>query len=384
MDAQSKEMQDKFRVLFKDTKAQEFAVNVILPWLEKAGEDGVVKNAYIAGGARSDPDASASAKAIAYLTLEGLARIYNEAKSTQVRFEHNFFGEGLVGPENIVFRKECNIQLSRISELLPKNYDHILSFESHDIGIVDSEPDALWDTHSRLPKSRKIFADIRREYTATSAIVIHYIQPFLKDDNDEIRLLATALKYGIDSDFTSAGGRTKRKEEHEIERILNPFVDQDILEKIHRARTVRSDYWDILATQCINDVRGSFQIFGMGFLETGQENYLWRTANDIEHRTDGILTVLCFGIVGNSVIYKTRAHEDSSVDLDELDALLQLKSPESPKLDSNSGARSGSGGGAIQLLPTPRADVAQAEKREYFKRVFEDITARIKKLTTGS
>jgi len=279
-------LKDKFKALFEDKKAQECAVNTVLPWMEEAEEGSVMKIALIVGGyRRADPDAAGSAEAFA-LYLDGLAEIYNAETGKNIRFEHTFFGDGLTGPENSIFKIKCDIQLLSIDDYRPENHDHVFGFETLEIENKVPQLDGVLDTHRGMPKHKKTFVDIRMHLDATSMIAIYYAQPFLKKDNVKHRLIATALKYGIESDFKSSGRTEKTSEEIKLEDVLDDFFDEDILEKIHSAKTVKSDFWQILmGPQSRYEQRGSFALIGLGFLE--KDEYIWKFINDVYHRTDG-------------------------------------------------------------------------------------------------
>lgn len=375
METRQVELKERVAGLFQDTKAREFAVNFVLPRLSKAEKDQIIKVAHVVGGKRADPDAAASAKAIAFSVNE-ITRIYKEQTGADVKFEHAFFGEGLTGPENSVFKRDCGITLVDLGELEIGNYELVFGYETVEVDDVVSRLDAVWDTHDRLPKSGQTFIDIRQELTATSMIAINYILPFLDNDNDdEIGYLAAALKYGIESDFLSSGFHRRTAEEKRLEACIDSYVKQDVLGAIHSAKAKKFDYWKILETQTRSEQYGSFVICMMGFLQPGQVDYLWRHANALI-RTDGVSTVLCFGISDEKIVYKTRRDEDGVVDLNELEGLI-LKRLEREKT-KNAGSRPYAGGGELNLCPLPKHLTGSGEEKKRFADgVFETLKERI-------
>ncbi|OGZ28407.1 MAG: hypothetical protein A2931_02155 [Candidatus Niyogibacteria bacterium RIFCSPLOWO2_01_FULL_45_48] len=382
------EFKKKIRALFGDPKAQEFAINYVLEWLDKVKEDAVIRIAHIAGGERSDPDARSSAEAIS-LHLDAIALLYVHEVGKEVRFEHSFFGGGMDGPENSIFINECKLTIMRLDQFRAENYQYVLGYETSETSELIPRFDAVWDHHDKLPKGKETFADIRLELNATAMIVFFYVKPFLDRANTRHRVLAAALRYGISSDLESSGEHRYSPEEEEIEKSLDDFADHTILEKIRSQRVLQPDYWHEILPQVRTKFFGSLAVMGVGFLKPSQERYIRMLVNDLI-RTHGISTALCFGIVGGSrIVFKTRADDDSPVSLRELDVFLMGNgSGISPK-DKKSDSRKRAGGGIIRLCPTFREDPADENDSEeirkrkkerpekYYRNVFDDIVAMI-------
>lgn len=394
MDTKFPDLKKKIKALFTDPKVQEFDINYVLMWLSEAKEDEVIRVAHIAGGKRSDPDARSSAEAIA-THMDHITSLFVEDSGKQVRFEHTFFGDGLDGPENEVFRSECKLNMVSLAQCHPENYRYILGYETSEIGEKTPRFNAVWDHHDKLPESKDTFADIRHEFNATAMIVSLYVRPFLNRTNQKHRLLATALRYGIISDLESSGEHKSSPEEEEIEKGLDEFTDHTILEKIRGERGYQTDFWSEFLPKAETKFFGSFALMGVGFIKASQERYMRILLNDLI-RTYGVSTALCFGIVDNSrIVYKTRADDDSPISLRELDRLL-IGNGDALAADKKSDSRKRAGGGVIRLCPKFREeemreddDKKEAERkrerpRKFYRNVFEDIEEMVSPILPSS
>jgi len=168
---------------------------------------------------------------------------------------------------------------------------------------ADILPDIVIDHHPTRKASRSVvFADIRKNYGATSTILCEYL---LAAQITPEMPLATALLYGIRSDTQDLGRDSTQADIYAME-VLYPLANKRMLSQIQRGR-VPSGYYQMLTTALANTkLYGNCLICDIG--EIDNPDMIGEVA-DLLLRHDKIDWVMCYGLFNKQLLISLRTQD---------------------------------------------------------------------------
>jgi nanoRNase/pAp phosphatase (c-di-AMP/oligoRNAs hydrolase) len=165
----------------------------------------------------------------------------------------------------------------------------------------------LSSTNQKIPGD---FIDVRQNVGASATILLSYLQELSIVPDPP---LATALLHGIRTD---TAGLTRHTSPSDLKAVayLSPLVDQKLLEQIE-SPPMTTETLDVMG-RCIQNrrVRSTYVVTNGGFI---QDRDALPQASDFLLNLEGVTTVLCFGIHGDTIHLSARSR-DSRVNLGEI------------------------------------------------------------------
>jgi nanoRNase/pAp phosphatase (c-di-AMP/oligoRNAs hydrolase) len=239
-----------------------------------------------------------------------------------------------------------------------------IKFEQYDlIAIVDTQPGTgnnslspnvvpqiVFDHHPFKSTTRLCeFYDVRREYGATSTILLEY---FSEGDLVPDMRLATALLYAIRSDTQDLGREATQADIRAIE-LLYPIANKRMLSEIQRG-SVPKEYFRMLS-EALQNAR----VYGNSILtHIGQINNpdMIGEVADLFLREDKTTWTMCTGYVENRLLISIRTSQEQN---------------RADKVIKSVVARRGTGGGHLTYAggQIPLKNGTESERRNVKKHV---------------
>ncbi|TKJ29954.1 MAG: hypothetical protein CEE40_06610 [Chloroflexi bacterium B3_Chlor] len=257
-----------------------------------------VRSALIVTHDDPDPDAIASAMALAYLLEQRLG-----LKAT---LAHG----GIIGrAENKAMVRLLSIEIRPLYELDPRKYDVIALVDAQagagNVGLSeDITPTVLIDHHSEVQSEVEgvPFADIRTGYGATSTILSSYLKAVGLPPDPRT---ATALFYGIKSDTM---GLARRAGDADVEAYLYllPLADTKILAQIEQAQVPLAYFRAFERALERTFIYDDVVICSLGSMDWPD---LAAEMADFLLRWEGARWIICTGLFDDEIVISVRTND---------------------------------------------------------------------------
>lgn len=315
-----------------------------------------------------DPDAMASALAVAYL---------GELVGTEVEI---MYPGQIRHQENRAFRTVLDLELTPISSADELPGDSVILVDHNRTrdftGSESVSPVAIVDHHPNGSASGD-FIDIRPEYGATASIIAEYCEEIgLETAPEELRenngddtglppFIATGLMYGILSD-TDRFTRGCSPGEFNACSYLYPAIDQDILTRIANPE-IDAEILDVRATAITNrKVRGPFAISDVGSISN--VDAIPQAADELL-QLEGITAVVVLGDKNDTLYLSGRSRDDRV----HIGNVLHKSIEDIPMSSAGGHARMGGGQVSIVHLEGLRPESGMT-RDEFISQLFTGLT----------